>query len=300
MYKPLYLADDPSAAIAAYTPAQRAVFDEFADQGYVVIDLEIPKFEVLAAATIADLATSYDASGRIQDAWRRSAHVRRIATDAPVMASLKLLYGRDAFPFQTLNFDRGTEQATHSDTVHFDSSPPGFMAGVWVALEDIDANNGPLHYFPGTHKLPHLTLADAGVLGSQGRGYDLYDSHYVPMIRDFTERGGFERREASMRRGQALIWAANLLHGGSPIREPGRSRHSQVTHYYFNGCTYFTPLYSDPHIGRVKRRYPIDIRSDVHVDNSYLGLPLATPAPVKARKWLNRRLRGVTPPPAQP
>ena len=47
-------------------------------------------------------------------------------------------------------------------------------------------------------------------------------------------------------RGEALIWHANLLHGGAPTRVPGRSRHSQVTHYFFEGCRYYTPMESTP------------------------------------------------------
>ena len=32
--------------------------------------------------------------------------------------------------------------------------PEGFMCGVWVALEDMDMDNGPLVYYPGSHQLP--------------------------------------------------------------------------------------------------------------------------------------------------
>jgi hypothetical protein len=40
------------------------------------------------------------------------------------------------------------------------------------------------------------------------------------------------RAEIHLRRGLAVVWAANLLHGGSPIHDPTRTRGSQVTHYY--------------------------------------------------------------------
>ena len=49
---------------------------------------------------------------------------------------------------------------------------------------------------------------------------------------------------AVLKKGQALIWASNLLHGGSAHRDKGRTRHSQVTHYYFEGCQYYQPLSS--------------------------------------------------------
>ncbi len=42
--------------------------------------------------------------------------------------------------------------------VHFNSIPQRFMCGVWVAMEDIAPDNGPLHYYPGSHKLPFYDM----------------------------------------------------------------------------------------------------------------------------------------------
>jgi hypothetical protein len=44
---------------------------------------------------------------------------------------------------------------------------------------------------------------------------------------------------------QAILWASNLLHGGAPQADRSRSRHSQVTHVFFEGCRYYTPMLSD-------------------------------------------------------
>ena len=68
----------------------------------------------------------------------------------PSSISCESFYGREPLPFQTLNFRVGTQQEPHSDAFHFNSDPPGFMCGVWVALEDIDEASGPLVYFPGS------------------------------------------------------------------------------------------------------------------------------------------------------
>ena len=60
------------------------------------------------------------------------------------------------------------------------------------------------------------------------------------MIARVIEDHNLRPLEAHLKRGQALIRSANILHGGSPIQE-GRSRHSHgVTH--FDGCSYHTPL----------------------------------------------------------
>jgi hypothetical protein len=61
--------------------------------------------------------------------------------------------------------------------------------------------------------------------------------------------------------GDAIIWAANLLHGGEPILKKGSTRHSQVTHFYFTGCTYFTPCLSNVHMNIYHRPDRSDIRT---------------------------------------
>lgn len=41
--------------------------------------------------------------------------------------------------------------------------------------------------------------------------------------------------EQGMKKGQGLICAANLLHGGSKQTNKALTRQSQVTHYYLRG-----------------------------------------------------------------
>src|SRR5947207_1847885 len=146
---------------------------------------------------------------RIQDAWRISDNVRAVALSARVRNLLIGLYGREPLAFQTLNFRYGSEQAVHSDTIHFNSKPAGFMCGVWVALEDIDLENGPLVYYPGSHALPELTMEDAGAESRQ-EDYPRYERFVADMI----EQRGFEPAYGTLRKGQAIVWPANLLHGG--------------------------------------------------------------------------------------
>src|SRR6185295_7491231 len=95
------------------------------------------------------------------------------------------LYGRNPFPFQTLNFLRGSQQRVHSDTIHFNSKPARFMCGAWAALEDITPENGPLFYYPGSHKLPEYTYHDIGLPQQKGPSNQVRD---YPKYEDFLER----------------------------------------------------------------------------------------------------------------
>ena len=114
------------------------------------------------------------------------------------------------------------------------------MCGVWVALEDTDPDNGPLVYFPGSHKLQEVTPQTVGApLGPQG--YAAYEEY----IGNTIEQEGLVPQYGLLRRGQALIWAANLLHGGATQRDAQRTRLSQVTHYFFEDCKYYTPMSSE-------------------------------------------------------
>jgi hypothetical protein len=268
--------------------ATKADLQFFHDNGFLAFDPEIPRFEEVANRIITALAPRYEGQGRIQDAWVYDEDVKQLATAPKVMEMLRLIYGREPIPFQTLNFPVGTQQATHSDTIHFHSIPQRFMCGVWIALEDIDDRNGPLHYYPGSHKLPIYDYNDLGLNGSgQDRPYEFYPT-YERFVALLMQENGFTRTNLNMKKGQALIWAANLFHGGSAIVDTSRTRHSQVTHYYFEGCSYYTPMLSDPFLRRIYRRKIRHIGTGEVVPHFYNGQEIDVPdeglvmdAPVK-------------------
>jgi hypothetical protein len=188
---------------------------------------------------------------RVMDGWKMSENIKTIALHPKLMAILQELYGRKPLPFQTLNFRIGTQQAAHSDAVHFNTMPPGYMAGVWVALEDIDMDNGPLVYYPGSQKLSYIHPKDIGAEPVA----DQYPK-YAQYIKDMIQREGMEAQYGTINKGDALIWSANLLHGGAPQKDKSRSRHSQVTHYFFDGCKYYTPWMSAPDEDKIFWRDP--------------------------------------------
>jgi hypothetical protein len=238
-------------------PEQERTVRFYAENGYLVLDdIGFGDFDALADQATAELAPLHEngAFNRVAEAWTEFEPVRRFATAPKVLATLDLLYGRRPIPFQTLNFWRGTEQATHSDAVHFHCFPKHLMCGVWIALENTDERNGALHYYPGSHKLPDVEYVDLGLRP----GKEFYP-RYEEYIRGVIESAGLKKEKPSLRRGQAIVWSANLLHGGDPIADPDSTRISQVTHYYFDGCSYYTPLRSDIARGKVFFRQITDV-----------------------------------------
>jgi len=213
---------------------------------------------------------------RKQDAWYVSEPVRALAGDERIVSVLRFLYGREPIPFQTLNFLPGTQQSLHSDAMHFSSIPRGFMCGVWIALEDATLLNGPLRYVPGSHRFSAVELESLGLWAEEkthalGPSYARYEQYLEALVR---LHGRGEER-AILRKGSALVWAANLVHGGCPIEQPGSTRKSQVTHYYFEDCVYYTPIFSNLPLGEIHLRDVFDVRTGARVPHRLNGTTLA-------------------------
>lgn len=226
----------------ALTPEQVRHFHE---RGYVVADfgLDTALLDQIVSRVHPLYGEQYQLNptlpARVQDAWKQVEEVRQLARNPRIAQALEELLGRKPLPFQTLNFPVGTRQWAHSDTIHFNSIPASYMVGVWVALEDIDDDNGPLVYYPGSHKLREYSMQDFGL----EPGYGNY-KHYEARIQELIKAQALTPEYGTIKKGEALIWHANLLHGGAPQKDLTRSRHSQVTHFYFEDCRYYTPMNS--------------------------------------------------------
>lgn len=285
---------------------EQAVARQLHERGYAVVDFPDSDIDARIERITVDLASRYTvdvfdpaaikATGdqRLQDAWRFHDDVRAIAANDAVLSLLTRLYGRRAFPFQTLNFPVGTQQSLHSDAAHFSSLPERFMCGVWVAFEDIGPEAGPLTYCPGSHRWPIVTNAMIGRRGWQSSlnsAQTPFEAAWAAQV----EASGTPLETFLARKGQALIWAANLLHGGSRQANPHLTRWSQVTHYFFDDCIYYTPAFSDELIGKLDMRTITNIATGAIQPNQLLGErvdhPTAAPSSSRHRGKVLRRLR---------
>jgi len=215
--------------------------------------------------------------------------VRELALLPEILTLLRTLYRREPIAMQTLNFARGTEQKPHSDSFHFCSVPQGFMCGVWIGLEPIDADNRPVVYYPGSHKLPYPEHLHFGLCGADQAGHELYPV-YEEGLGELLERAGLVPRKLEIAPRKALLWAGNLAHGGSPVRDRSRTRASQVTHYYFEDCLYYQPQRSDPFLGRIEWLDKRNIATGEYLRQMYAGKPVSVRMTPRQRlKHLARR-----------
>lgn len=155
-----------------------------------------------------------------------------IGNNKDLKALLSVLIGGKAILFQSINFLTGSEQETHSDSIHMTTFPLGGLLGVWIALEDITEENGPLHYYPGSHKLPYYLNAD---YDNEGNALFLGNKSYADyenMIKEKMKEQKLERIKFLAKTGDLIIWHANLFHGGDPHHNKEKTRKSMVFHYF--------------------------------------------------------------------
>lgn len=205
--------------------------------GYII------KEGVISDSVLDSALLDTKSGGNPLDKWKcgKVNGICNLASYEPIINILRSLYGLEPFPFQTLNFDKSPGINLHSDTIHFHTDPPGLMCGVWVALEDVTLDNGPLVYYPGSHLTQVLTLESFGLIPS----VESWLSNLGMYSALLTERAKNMRFETlTCKRGTILIWSANLMHRSLHPRS-GTTRASQVTHYYFHAeaVKYLVPAY---------------------------------------------------------
>lgn len=276
-------------SLADFTEQERALARQLHSDGFGVIDFPDPEIDARIERIKRNLGPGFGiplddpaadktkGERRIQDAWEHDEDVHAIASNPAILDLLHKLYGRRAFPFQTLNFPVGTQQAAHTDSVHFSSLPERFMCGVWLAMEDVVAEAGPLFYVRGSHRWPVITNA---MIGRRGYGSELSSAQvpYADAWKALCETHDKVEEPFLARKGQALIWTANLLHGGSRQTDPTLTRWSQVTHYFFDDCIYYTPAFSDEALGELALRDLVSVSDGKPRPNTYLGEVVSDPA----------------------
>lgn len=127
----------------------------------------------------------------------------------------------------SLNFEFGSQQDFHFDTFYMPSPTPNKMVASWIALEDATTENGPLSYYPGSHKIPAYMFSS---------GSTLVVNRELPACNTYVfneiEKRNLQQETLYAKTGDVLIWHSQLFHGGSPIKDKSKTRKSLVTHYF--------------------------------------------------------------------
>ncbi len=210
---------------------------EFDDNGFLVLrnflTNEIAdKINTEIDSLLNDGTIKFRYGGKLMFVIHHSEIVKNIGNDKDMLEFLSVLIDGEAKLFQSINFINGSQQKTHSDSIHMTTYPLGGLLGVWIALEDVDENNGALHYIPGSHKLPYFLNSDydnEGTFFKIGKkSYLAYEEFLAAKVQEL----GLKKEIFKAKKGDLLIWHANILHGGEPHLDKSRTRKSLVYHYF--------------------------------------------------------------------
>jgi len=176
-----------------------------------------------------------------------------IGTHLKLKELLCVLLGGNPMLFQSTNFLTGSQQASHSDSIHFTTYPLGGMIAVWIALEDIAEDNGPLHYYPGSHTLPYYLNANYGNEGNRFLIGNKSSEDYEAMIRRKIEELGMKQVKFTAKKGDLLLWHANMVHGGDIHINKSKTRKSVVFHYFKENSVCYHEITQRPAL--IKKKY---------------------------------------------
>ncbi|OPA92385.1 hypothetical protein BFW87_17385 [Pseudomonas fluorescens] len=170
---------------------------------------------------------------KLNDLYLELPEVRNLAINPRITPILNDLLGETTVLCNSLSFDQGSSQPDHVDAIYMTPKTPYNLIAIWVALEDCHLDAGPLRYYPGSHKIKQHVFSSGA-------------THFVPDEMDEWHdymQGEVSRLELApkifaAKKGDVFIWSCYLLHGGSQINDPSRTRKSLVFHYYSeNDCT---------------------------------------------------------------
>ena len=191
---------------------------------------------------------------RAADEWGRTHNqhwydeiARKWLIDPKLQAPLRQCLDDVPEGIQTMYFWVGSEQGRHQDQFYL----PGCMSA-WIALQDVDAQNGAMLVQPGSQHGRLLTQADLAE-GGEFEGWD-----YNEAVDALFERNEIEEVAVEVRQGDVVFFDGVLVHRGGPILAEGSFRHALANHYIGYGLEAW-PHVRWPRVGfdGQERRYPI-------------------------------------------
>lgn len=182
--------------------------------------------DLTSLPTKSELGTHHYRLNDIQD---ESEVVRRAMMTERIIEILSWSFNDTPVAMQSLFFEYGSEQGTHQDFPYVQSQILSHLVGCWMACEDVHADNGPLFYYPGSHRIPKFDWG-SGSLTFDGQDHTQVED-FGRYLEQACEQAGLERQTFHAKKGDVFLWHAALVHGGSPATDPQATRKSLVVHY---------------------------------------------------------------------
>ncbi|MBI5105935.1 MAG: phytanoyl-CoA dioxygenase family protein [Solirubrobacterales bacterium] len=165
----------------------------------------------------------------VADPHAHLAAARDLLLSDALVAWLRLVFDAEPLLFRALAVERGEAQGPHQDSAYVAVSSPQALVSAYVALEDAQEGSGELVYWEGSHRVPeHLFSGRYKHWNPERDG----DAEHEAWRRELEEHvAELPRRTFLPRKGDVLVWSADLVHAAAPVTDEGRTRRSLVAHY---------------------------------------------------------------------
>lgn len=164
---------------------------------------------------------------KVNDLYLELDEVRQICLSERIGGILTELLADEPVLVNTLNLAQSSQQPDHVDSLYMTPHTRGGLIATWMALEDVAHDSGPLRYYPESQRIEQFRFSDGTYHAN-----DDEMPHWADYMADAVEQRGLEEQTFLAKQGDLFIWHAHLLHGGSEIATPGRTRNSLVSHFW--------------------------------------------------------------------
>lgn len=205
-----------------------------------------------------------DPTFRLIDYHVNSRLAREAIFNPATVAVLRAAFEDTVNAFQCLTFAYGSQQSIHQDGAYVVVSEPLQFMACWIALEDVQAGSGELVYYAGSHKLDdHLFAGNSKCWIPEKHGQEAH-AEFLGALTQRCEQANLPRLSFLPKKGDALIWASDLAHGGSKLIND-QTRYSMVAHYcpgavrpnFSTFTNYYHPLEIDKNCSISSRHYDL-------------------------------------------
>ena len=144
--------------------------------------------------------------------------------DSRLRPILRALFGEEPLAAQSMFYFKPPQargQELHQDNFYL-RVKPGTCLAAWIAVDDVDAENGGMKVVPGSHREDIACPQQADTSVS-------FTSDYVPVP------AGMEAVHCDMKAGDVLFFNGSLIHGSTPNTSATRFRRSLIFHYVPQG-----------------------------------------------------------------
>jgi phytanoyl-CoA hydroxylase len=160
---------------------------------------------------------------------------RRYLLDPRLYPVLKDLLGEEPVSAQSMFYfkpPKSRGQELHQDNFYLRVKPGTCMAA-WIAIDDVDPENGGMKVVPGSHKGDIVCPQKADAATS-------FTTDYVPIP------DGLEAVPANMKAGDVLFFNGSVIHGSTPNTSTSRFRRALIFHYVPKASQELAHWYSRP------------------------------------------------------